>query len=129
MELLSELTSSHYRDIAPPVRSGPGTGHWGGPDGGCLQGEADQAGGEGDSSSEGTSQGKQRAFRLAKNLFKFLCLYSDFMIACCVHLISKSTFCVKQKKMIPLHNLDISVILIFNLPVNHKGDDQSLFSV
>ena len=74
MELLAELTSSHYRDIAPPVRSGPGTGHWGGPDGGCLQGEAHQAGGEGDSSSEGTSQGNERTFVLAKNYSYFFVL-------------------------------------------------------
>ena len=34
---------------------------------------------------------------LGKKLFIFLCLYSGFVIACCVHFTSKSTFCVKQK--------------------------------
>ena len=122
--LLSQLKPPliHYRDITAPVRTHPGPHQLRGPDGGRLQGEAHQAGGEGHSSCQGTSQGKKRTF--GKNLFKFLCLYSGFVIACWVHFISKSTFCVKQKNMIPLHNLNISVIHIFHLPVKTTQDDQ-----
>ena len=94
----SMLTSSHYRDITAPVRSNPGSHQLRGPDGGRLQGEAHQAGGEGDSSCQGTSKGNKRTFFCCKKIFKFLCLYSGFVIACWVHFISKSTFCVKQKK-------------------------------
>ena len=52
-------------------------------------------------------------FSVGKKIFAFLCLYSGFVIACWVHFISKSTFCVKQKNDFILHNLNISVILIF----------------
>ena len=70
----SHLTSSHYRDLTAPVRAGPGPHQLRGSDGGRLQGEAHPAGGEGDSSSEGTSQGNERTFVLAKNYSYFFVL-------------------------------------------------------
>ena len=61
-------------------------------------------------------------FLLQKNIQISLSLlrFRDSMLG---SLYIKIYFLRETKKMIPLHNLDISVILIFHLPVNHTRDD------
>ena len=57
-----ESLTSHvltFRDITPPVWSEPGPHQLRGADGGRVQREAHQTGGEGDCSRKGASQGKQ----------------------------------------------------------------------
>ena len=49
----------YSRDITTTVRPDSGPHQLRGPDGGCVQGEAHQTRGEGDSSCEGASQGNQ----------------------------------------------------------------------
>ena len=95
-----KLTSSHYRDLTAPVRADPGSDQLRGPDGGRLQGEADQAGGEGDSSREGTSEGNKRTFFCWQKIIRIslsLLRFRDSMLG---SLYIKIYFLRETKKMI-----------------------------